>query len=200
MKTAARFCLAVVLLACLTLAGFLLHGPKEKETWSTLTGLLAVIAAVIAALPALRVLEIQEDALRPRPTPYLDLTSRHNLLQLRVKNLGGGVAYDVELHWKAQPVDHEGNKVTSLDHTSTLLPQESVSTLMGPSSKMVTGLSDTRFEGECCFKDSTGRKFRQRFICSVDGNQKQLVHAASCRRRYGNCRISLPSLLELLSN
>src|SRR5271168_1325950 len=99
MKTAARICLVIVLAGCLTLAGFLLHGPKEKETWSTLTGLLAVIAAVIAALPALRILEIQEDALRPRPTPYFDLTSRCDLLQLRVKNLGGGVAYDVRLHW-----------------------------------------------------------------------------------------------------
>jgi len=176
MKTAARLCLAVVLVASLMLAGFLLRGPKEKETWSTLTGLLAVIAAVIAALPALRVLEIQEDALRPRPTPYFDLTSRHNLLQLRVKNLGGGVAYDVHLCWKNQPVDHEGNKVTSLDYVSSLLPQESVSTLIGVSSKMVKELSDTRFEGECRCKDSAGRKIRQRFICSVDANQNQLVH------------------------
>lgn len=176
MKTAVRLCLAIVLVACLALAGFLLHGPKEKETWSTLTALLAVTAAVIAVLPALRVLEIQEDALRPRPTPYFDLTGRYNLLQLRVKNLGGGVAYDVQLKWKAHPVDHKGNKVQSLDHISVLLPQESVSTLIGASFEEVGKLSDTRFEGECSCKDSTGKKFHQKFVCSVDASQKQLLH------------------------
>jgi len=46
MKTVARIFLAIVLIGCLTLAGFLLHGPKEKETWSTLTGLLAVTGSV----------------------------------------------------------------------------------------------------------------------------------------------------------
>ena len=176
MKTIARFALMFVLIASLTLAAFLLHGPKEKETWATLTGLLAVIAAVIGALPALKVLEIQEEALRPRPTPYFDLTSRYDLLQLRVKNLGGGVAYDVRLHWKSRPVDHKGDDVTSLDHISTLLPQESVSTLIGVSSKAVKELSDKRFEGECQCKDSTGKTFCQKFICSVDASQKQLLH------------------------
>jgi hypothetical protein len=181
MKTAARLCVAVVLLACLALAGFLLFGPKEKEPrekekWSALTGVLAVTAASIGVLPALRVLELQEDALRPRPTPYFDLTSRYNLLQLRVKNFGGGAAYDVQLHWKSYPVDHEGNRITSLDRISIILPQESVSTLVGASSKMVREFSNTRFEGECQFKDSNGKTFRQKFICSVDASQQQLVH------------------------
>lgn len=176
MKIAVYSCLAIVLVACVTLASFLLFGPKEKETWSTLAALLAVIAAVIAVLPALRVLEIQEDSLRPRPTPYFDLTSRYNLLQLRVKNLGAGVAYDVQLKWETRPIDHKGNEVQSLDHISTLLPQESVSTLIGISIEAVRKLSDTRFGGECHYKDSSGRRFRQKFICSVDAAQKQLLH------------------------
>lgn len=176
MKTAVYLCLVIVLIVCVTLAGFLLHGPKEKETWATLAALLAVIAAVIAVLPALRVLEIQEDALRPRPTPYFDLTSRYNLLQLRVKNLGAGVAYDIKLKWKTRPIDHKGDEVQSLDHISILLPQESVSTLIGASIDAVRRLSDTRFEGECHFKDASGKSFSQKFICSVDASQKQLLH------------------------
>jgi hypothetical protein len=156
MKTAVYLCLVIVLIVCVTLACFLLHGPKEKETWATLAALLAVIAAVIAVLPALRVLEIQEDVLRPRPTPYFDLTSRYNLLQLRVKNLGAGVAYDIKLKWKTRPINHKGDEVQSLDHISILLPQESVSTLIGASIDVVRKLSDTRFEGECHFKDASG--------------------------------------------
>jgi hypothetical protein len=175
-KILAKTLLAIVFLASLALVGFLLHTPKEKETWATLTGLLAVIAAVIAAVPALRVLEIQEDALRPRPTPYFDVTSRYNLLQLRVKNLGGGVAYDVDLKWKTQPADYLGNAVASLDHISVLLPQESASTLVGTASQTIKEIAQSRFEGECSFKDSTGKRYRQKFICSVDAHQKQLVH------------------------
>lgn len=175
-KILAKTILAIVFLASLALVGFLLHAPKEKETWATLTGLLAVIAAVIAAVPALRVLEIQEDALRPRPTPYFDLTSRYDLLQLRVKNLGGGVAYDVDLKWKTHPVDHQGNAIRSLDHISVLLPQESASTLVGAASRIVREISQSRFEGECSFRDSTGKKYSQKFICSVDAHQKQLLH------------------------
>jgi hypothetical protein len=175
-KTLVRLSLALVFIASVTLAGFLLYGPKEKDTFAVLTGLLAVIAAAIGAFPALRVVEIQEDALRPRPTPYFDLTSRYNLVQLRVKNIGGGVAYDVHLNWKTHPLDHAGKKVTSLDTISVLLPQDSASVLVGVSNEVVKEFSENRFEGECTFKDANGRKFREKFICSVDGNRKQLIH------------------------
>lgn len=169
-------CLGIVLVGCITLTAILLYGPKEKETWSTLAALLAVIAAVIAVFPALRVLELQEDSLRPQPIPYFDLTSRYDLLQLRIKNFGADVAYDIQLKWKMRPFDHCGNKVQSLDHISALLPQESVSTLIGASHDTVRKLSDAKFEGECHYKDSIGRKFRHDFICSVDACQKQLLH------------------------
>jgi hypothetical protein len=176
MKTAVYCCLGIVFVACVGLAAFLLHGPKEKETWSTLAAVLAVIAAVIAVLPALRVIEIQEDSQRPRPTPYFDLTSRYDLLQLRVKNFGASIAYDVQLKWKTRPVDHKGNEVCSLDCISVLVPQESVSTLIGTAHDTVRKLSDSQFEGECHFKDASGKRFRQRFICSVDASRKQLLH------------------------
>jgi len=176
MKTAVYCCLGILFLACIGLAAFLLHGPKEKETWSTLAAVLAVIAAVIAVLPALRVLEVQEDSQRPRPTPYFDLTSRYDLLQLRVKNFGASAAYDVHLKWKTRPIDHKGNEVKSLDHISVLVPLESVSTLIGASNDTVRNLSDTQFEGECHYKDASGKRYRQKFICSVDASQKQLLH------------------------
>lgn len=176
MRKVVCVCLGIVLLACLALVVFLLHGPKEKETWSTLAALLAVIAAVIAILPALRVLEVQEDALRPRPTPYFDLTSRYDLLQLRVKNLGAGVAYNIRLTWKKHPVDHKGDEVRSLDQIAVLLPQESVSVLVGAAHDTVRRLVDTQFEGECSYKDSSGKRLRHAFVCSVDASRKQLLH------------------------
>ena len=168
--------LVIIAFACFALAVYLLYAPKEKETWATLTGLLAVVAAVIAVLPALRVLEIQEDVLRPRPIPHFDLSSRYHLLQLRVKKFGGGVAYDVRLRWKEHPRDHKGEEITSLDQISVLLPQDSVSTLVGASPTFVKELSQSRFQGECRFRDSTGKGYHDDFVCSVDGNLKQLLH------------------------
>lgn len=176
MRVAIYCCLGLVLIACIGLLIFLLHLPKEKETWSTLAAVLAVIAAVIAVLPALRVLQIQEDSQRPRPTPHFDLASRYDLLQLRVKNLGASVAYDIQLEWKTCPVDYKGDEVRSLDHISVLLPQESVSTLIGTSHDTVRKLSRTQFEGDCRYRDASGKRFCQKFICSVDANQKQLLH------------------------
>jgi len=100
MRLFVRSLLAVVFFAAIALAFVLLMGPRQTETLATLTAVLAVIAAVISAWPSLRVLEMQEDATRPCPTPYFDITSRYGLLLLRVKNLGAGVAYNVRLTWE----------------------------------------------------------------------------------------------------
>lgn len=174
MKNLVRVLLGIVFFSSIALIVFLLHGQREKETWAAIAAALAVIAAVTAAWPAIRLLEIQEDAMRPRPTPHFDLTSRYSLLQLRVKNLGAAVAYDVHLTWKTRPIDHKGAEITNLDRISALLPQESVSVLVGPT-QIVREMADNRFEGEIQFKDSSGRKYKEAFVCSVDGSLKQLV-------------------------
>src|SRR5664279_5407735 len=127
MRTLARILLGVVFAAAVALATALLFRQKQPETWATLTAVLAVIAAVISAWPSLRVLEIQEDATRPCPTPYFDITSRYGLLLLRVKNIGAGVAYDVRLKWSKRPLNEEGKEVTELDAIPVLLPHDSVS-------------------------------------------------------------------------
>src|SRR5271166_4187864 len=125
MRTLARVLLIFVFAVAVALAGFLLFRPKQPETWATLTAVLALVAAVISAWPALRVLEIQEDATRPCPTPFFDVTSRYGLMLLRVKNLGAGTAYDVRLNWSQPLHNEEGNEVTALDAIPILIPQES---------------------------------------------------------------------------
>jgi len=176
MKMMSRVFLAVVFLAAFGLALFLLLGPKEKETWATLTGVLAVIAAVISAWPSIRVLEIQEDATRPCPTPHFDITSRYGLLLLRVKNLGAGVAYDVRLTWKKHPQNEEGEEVSTLDVVPVLMPQESVSVNMGRPHELFKKYPKMRYEGTVEFKDVTGIRIRQEFICSADEHRSRLVH------------------------
>ena len=200
MKTAVYGCLAIVFTLCVGVGIFVLHllGPREKETWSTLAALLAVVAAVTAVLPALRVLQVQEDSQRPRPTPYFDLTSRYGLLQLRLKNTGASVAYDVELQWKTPLVDDEKDLAKSLNRTSVLLPQESVSTLVGGAHEMVPKFADKRFEGECRFKDASGKKYKEAFVCSVDGNQHQLLHDTELPRTLRDLQ-DIPKKLDAIA-
>lgn len=200
MKSAIYGCLAVVLSLCIGVGifVFIFLGPKEKETWSTLAALLAVIAAIIAVLPALRVLQVQEDSQRPRPTPYFDLTSRYGLLQLRLKNTGASVAYDIELHWKTPLVSDEKDLAKSLNRTAVLLPQESVSTLIGGAHEMVPKFADTRFEGKCSFKDASGKKYKEPFVCSVDGNQHQLLHDTELPRTLRDLQ-DLPKSLDKIA-
>jgi hypothetical protein len=176
MRKLASALLSVVLFAAIGLIAFLLIWHREQEAWATITGLLAVIAAVIAAWPALRVLELQDDSSRPRPTPYFDLSSRYQLLQLRVKNIGPSVAYDVRLKWKNRPQDYKGEEITVLDEIPVLLPDQSVSTNMGTSIELVKKYSDKRFEGEAEFKDANGRSLRQKFVCSTQEHRKRLLH------------------------
>lgn len=198
MRTLTKYALILLAVASIGLAAFLLVGHKDKETWATLTSLLAVVAAVVAVLPALRVLEIQEDALRPRPIPHFDLSSRYNLLQLRVKNFGGGVAYDVHIEWREHPLNQKGEEITSVDQIPVLLPQDSVSTLVGSSQSMVKEISETRFEGECRFRDSSGKWYSDHFVCSVAGSLKQLVHDDEMLRTLRDLQ-EIPTELERIA-
>ena len=175
MRKFVRFLLGFVFIATLALAGVLLRGPKQIETWATLTAVLAVIAAVISAWPALRVLEIQEDAMRPSPTPYFDLTSRYGFTLLRVKNFGSGVAYDVKLIWKERPKNEEGKEVV-IQGIPVLTPQESVSLLVGRSMQLFHAYPSMTYEGTVEFKDVSKKSIKQRFICSADAYRHRLLH------------------------
>jgi hypothetical protein len=176
MKVIPRVFLGFVFLAAIGLALFLLTEPRDKETWVALTGVLAVIAAIISAWPSIRVLEIQEDATRPRPTPHFDITSRYGLLQLRVKNLGAGVAYDVRLKWNAHPQNEEGQEVSTLDTIPVLLPQESVSVNIGRPHILFNKYPKMSYGGVIEFKDLTRKCMKQEFICNADEHRSRLTH------------------------
>lgn len=178
MRILIRILLGLVLVAAVVLAVVLLLGLKETETvmWATLTAVLAVVAAVISAWQSLRILEIQEDATRPCPTPYFDITSRYGFLLLRVKNLGAGVAYGVHLNWNKRPQNEEGEEVTAVDAVPVLVPHESVSVLVGRPHELFNKYPAMRFEGIVECKDVTGKHMTQPFICSADEHRSRLVH------------------------
>lgn len=175
MRIFVRILLGAVFFAAIALMVYLLLGTKRIETWAVLTGGLAVVAAVIAIWPSLRVPELQEDATRPCPIPYFDIKSRFGLLLLQVKNFGVGVAYDVRLKWKNQPLDEKDKEVT-VNAIPVLVPQGSVSVLIGRPHELLLKYPVMRFEGTVEFKDVTGKHMTQRFICSADEYRNSLTH------------------------
>ncbi|GGG89651.1 hypothetical protein GCM10011586_00050 [Silvibacterium dinghuense] len=48
--------------------------------------------------------------------------------------------------------------------------------LVGTAHDTARRFADTQFEGKCCYKDSSGKRLHQPFVCSVDASRKQLVH------------------------
>jgi hypothetical protein len=141
------------------------------------------------------VLEIQEDATRPHPIPYFDLTSRYGLLLLRVKNSGAGVAYNVRLNWKTHPLNEEGEEMSALDTISVLIPQDSVSVLLGRPHQLFQKYPAMRFEGTVTFKDVTGKEMNHPFICSADEHRQRLVHDNEFPRTLHDLQ-QLPKQLE----
>ena len=171
--------LALVILATFGVAAFLFFNdtdPKHKDFVTALPGMLAVVAAIVAAWPAVRMLDMQRDALRPSPTPYLDTTSRNQLLLLRVKNLGASVAYDVKIKWDAHPKNEEGEDMSTLDEIPVLLPQADPSILLGRTRELFQKYKPMQFSGGVEFKDATGRKISQRFRCSADEYRHSLIY------------------------
>jgi hypothetical protein len=178
MRRTIRWTLALILTAAILLIVYLLIHLRAigSDAWAAITGLLAVLTAIISAFPALRVLELQEDALQPCPTPYFDVSSRYNLLQLRVRNIGPSVATDIRLRWNERPLDHKGSEITALDEIPVLLPGESVSTLVGTAIEFVKKYASLRFEGQIEFRNEKGRLVRRKFVCTTQEHGKRLLH------------------------
>ncbi len=199
MRIFVRVLLGVVFFAAIGLSVYILVGSKDKESWATITALLAVVTAVISVWPSLRVLEMQEDAMRPHPMPYFDLTSRCDLLLLRVKNLGVGVAYDVQLIWDAHPCNEQGEEVTALDTISVLIPQESVSVMLGGTKQLFQIYPTVRYAGTITFKDINGKCMENRFICSADEYRKRLTYDNELPRTLRDIQ-DIPKELKEISN
>jgi hypothetical protein len=178
MRRIVRPALFLILVAALVQIGFLLSGlePNKQEGLAAITGLLAVVTAIISAFPALNVIELQEDASQPRPSPYFDLTSRYDMLQLRVKNIGPSAAYDIRIKWLNCPRNYKDEEIKILDEISVLLPDHSVSTLVGTSHEFVKKYLSLRFEGEIEFKDAKKKRFREKFVCTTQEHGKRLIH------------------------
>ncbi len=153
-------------------------GVADATTWATLAAVLAVIAAVSSAWTSQRVVELQEDAIEPNPTPAFDLRSRYDLAQLRVTNRGGSPAYGVRVVWDDPLRDEDGQEVAvGLDNTIPVLgPGETASVGLGTAHGFMAKTADTTRRGVTVFQNASGRERSKRFVISAEHERRALLH------------------------
>ena len=148
----------------------------------------AILTASISALIAFRSAELTEERLRPYPYPYIDLRSRLDLAQLRIKNVGGTAAHDIYLEWTGNsiPKKHEEKDGTDIpllaygkeNAISILLPYESISEFLDSAAKISeqAKVEDTVWKGFINFKDARGQRHRNPFIMDMKNFRRGLTY------------------------
>jgi hypothetical protein len=73
--TKASMVISFLLSVIVVLFSIITFGVENKEAWVVIAAGLAVITSVISSWAAHRTLEMQENALKPFPYPFIDTTS-----------------------------------------------------------------------------------------------------------------------------
>ena len=170
---------------------------------------LAVIAATLSAFGSLRIAELEEDARRPRPYPFIDVESRYGIVQLAVKNLGGGPAHDIRIKWmnpiknsKGEPIGF--TKVLGAPDIPMLLPGAMVSTLIDHSvalfdKEAVThpGHQHPEYSGVISYSDAAGNDYSHPFSISLEQYRHQRVYTEEALRTHYDLQ-QIPRKLEAI--
>lgn len=154
---------------------------QRPEIWGTTAAVMAVGAALISFWVSQRELEARQDARRPYPYPSIDLRSRSQLFQLRVTNAGGSAAHNIRIIWDKPLLDTDGKEVRFTDIEESpdipvLLPNESVSKLVGVSHKFFKDNPNANYSGTIEFSDPSMETFRHSFFLSPEAYRKSMVH------------------------
>lgn len=156
-------------------------GTGKVEFWAVFAGALAVLTSVISAWTGQRSLELEQDAREPYPYPTIDTESRYGLVQLRVRNMGGSAAHEIDLDWDEPVVDSEGNKVIFTEQEDApdipvLLPGESIGVMIDGSVQFFPNVQDANYTGTVHFKDASGRGYSHDFFLSAERHRKSLFY------------------------
>ena len=168
-RTLVRVLLAVALIVSATVIfGALLNfGLGNSAAWNVVAASSAVIAAVVSAWTSTRVLERQEDAQLPYPYPYIDASSRYQLLQLRIQNFGGTTARSIRLVWDKPLRNRQGNNV-GCQEIPILMPQHSVAEVIDVDFAFFDREQDAEYSGMVLFRDANGKDYKHPFHVSVE--------------------------------
>jgi len=142
---------------------------------------LAVITSIISAWSSQRILEIQENNLKPYPYPLFDTTSRYGLVQLKVTNLGGGIAYNINLYWDESIINHKGEKIEfahdkNAPEIPILHPNESITTLIDGHINFFKKNRKHNYSGIITYTNQSDKLKKHKFFLSAEMYRSSLTY------------------------
>ncbi|MEJ7826881.1 MAG: hypothetical protein WKF91_01750 [Segetibacter sp.] len=158
---------------------YLVVRALQVNQWDTIVAPLAVITAVIAAYISLKIVWRQEDDIEPNIILYFDLDSKSGAIQLLIKNIGGGNAYDVKVIWE-EPLLNYANEQVNFPSIPVLLKGETYRSFVGASvetfEKAKSDNSELNFTGFIEYKLTRGKKkhITKEFDLSLEAYRKKL--------------------------
>lgn len=190
-KIITRILLFVSLLLAFSVAAFAIKAISSKgdSAWATLAATLAVITSVISAWSAIRVVELEEDKLKPYPYSHFDVQSRYGLLLLRLTNSGRGTAHNIELIWDQPLVNSIGDQIrfsSDMEYPEVpiLLPGDNISKIVDVPHKFLAMKQKHGYRGVVKFTDGVGKKMEHRFFLDAEIYRGAPVHDNEALKAY----------------
>jgi hypothetical protein len=179
-------------------------GIGAKEAWATIAASLAVIVSVLSSWSTRSLLELQEHEREPYVYPSIDVESRYGLMQLRIKNYGGGPAFGVKLSWKKPLLDSKGEpknfgKYDVEGRIPILLQKESLSILVDGNIQFYGAYKDCNYSGTIEFKDAAGRRKKYPFVVSAEMYRATLSYTDEAPKTHHQLQ-HIPDEIEKLTS
>lgn len=201
-RVAIRIALGLGLVAVAWIATEMMLGYSrpDDDSRALLAALLAVIAAIVSAWTSQRIVEFQEDQLKPNPVPEFDLRSRYQLAQIKITNYGGSPAYDVEVKWDRPLLRNDGTEVMlgAKGTIPVLDPGSNASVALGVGHDFFSKNEDTTFQGTIIFRDAAGRLHAKRFVVSAEHERRALTHNDEAAKAYYELQ-KIPGVLNKIN-
>lgn len=174
-RTTTRIFLGLALILAIAVSWFSFNAIKSPtdSAWATIAAALAVMTSVISAWSAQRIVEIEEDRLRPYPYPYFDTTSRYGFILLRVQNSGGGTAHGIQLVWDEPLVNSKAEEIhfspgRASPEIPVLGPGQSISRIVDTQTQFCHMDKRHEYAGRVMFTDASGKKYKHRFVLDAE--------------------------------
>jgi hypothetical protein len=194
---------AVVLALGVMVAAYVKIGPEKPGTWAAAAGALAVLTATISSWSTLRMVEMEEQRLKPSLRLVFDLESRYMMAQLALTNKGGSPAYDVRVDWEVAPFeglpgDEHGGPLHGGETIPVIVPDETIRDDVGSASGLFQKHMDATFHATVTYKDASTRTQKFETVVSAEQYRQTLTYTTESPKTHYRLQ-QLPDKIDRLT-
>jgi hypothetical protein len=192
------FLVLIFLISSFVLVKALLFVDSEKaNAWNAIAASLAVITAIISTWGANKIIEQQEDAKKPYPYLYFDVSSRYQLVLLAIMNSGGSPSYNVSITWDKPLINFKGENIPSSE-IPILLPNENISIVIDQSASIFEN-QDLNYSGKMTYYNSSNKLFQRDFKISLEQYRGTLLYSDESLKTHYQIQ-QLPDILNKIES